>query len=182
MNSAANCRCCGRRPIRRAVVAGRGRAPHACRGGAVCCGRFHHADGGGRGRGRGRNSRRDAGAAPAYRAPTSTMAATSRCILPMANDFTVGLIDRPDAYGLMRTADHRRLDDPTRGIATSGRHGRSFSLGYRRRRDRVGADRHRRPTRPRPSSPTRSICRGIPPLSAVRPTNCSRTAISARGW
>jgi ApbE superfamily uncharacterized protein (UPF0280 family) len=42
--------------------------------------------------------------------------------------FTVGLVDRPDQPGLMQTtiieADH-----PTRGIATSGRHGRSFSLG-----------------------------------------------------
>jgi ApbE superfamily uncharacterized protein (UPF0280 family) len=42
--------------------------------------------------------------------------------------FTVGLIDRPDRPGLMRTAVID-ADDPTRGIATSGRHGRSFSLG-----------------------------------------------------
>jgi hypothetical protein len=42
--------------------------------------------------------------------------------------FTVGLIDRPDRHGLMRTAVID-ADDPTRGIATSGRHGRSFSLG-----------------------------------------------------
>jgi ApbE superfamily uncharacterized protein (UPF0280 family) len=42
--------------------------------------------------------------------------------------FTVGLVDRPDKPGLMATtviAAH----DPSRGIATSGRHGRSFSLG-----------------------------------------------------
>jgi ApbE superfamily uncharacterized protein (UPF0280 family) len=42
--------------------------------------------------------------------------------------FAVGLMDRPDQQGVMRTlvidADH-----PSRGIATSGRHGRSFSLG-----------------------------------------------------
>lgn len=42
--------------------------------------------------------------------------------------FTVGLMDRPDRYGVMRTmvidAGH-----PARGVATSGRHGRSFSLG-----------------------------------------------------
>jgi uncharacterized protein len=42
--------------------------------------------------------------------------------------FRVGLMDRPDRQGLMRTlvidAEH-----PSRGIATSGRHGRSFSLG-----------------------------------------------------
>jgi ApbE superfamily uncharacterized protein (UPF0280 family) len=42
--------------------------------------------------------------------------------------YTVGLIDRPDASGLMRTAVVR-ADDPIRGIATSGYHGRSFSLG-----------------------------------------------------
>jgi ApbE superfamily uncharacterized protein (UPF0280 family) len=42
--------------------------------------------------------------------------------------FTIGLIDRPDRHGLMRTAVID-ADDPSRGIATSGRHGRSFSLG-----------------------------------------------------
>jgi hypothetical protein len=42
--------------------------------------------------------------------------------------FAVGLIDRPDSNGLMRTVVID-ADDPTRGIATSGRHGRSFSLG-----------------------------------------------------
>ena len=42
--------------------------------------------------------------------------------------FTVGLADRPDAPGLMRTMTVH-ADDPSRGIATSGRHGRSFSLG-----------------------------------------------------
>ena len=42
--------------------------------------------------------------------------------------FAVGLMDRPDDHGLMRTMVIR-ADDPTRGVATSGRHGRSFSLG-----------------------------------------------------
>jgi ApbE superfamily uncharacterized protein (UPF0280 family) len=42
--------------------------------------------------------------------------------------FTVGLADRPDASGLMRTMVID-ADDPARGVATSGRHGRSFSLG-----------------------------------------------------
>jgi ApbE superfamily uncharacterized protein (UPF0280 family) len=42
--------------------------------------------------------------------------------------FTIGLIDRPDSQGLMRTMIIG-ADDPIRGIATSGRHGRSFSLG-----------------------------------------------------
>jgi uncharacterized protein len=45
-----------------------------------------------------------------------------------AEQFTVGLIDRPDRFGLMRTMIIR-ASDPSRGVATSGRHGRSFSLG-----------------------------------------------------
>jgi uncharacterized protein len=42
--------------------------------------------------------------------------------------FTVGLMDRPDGSGSIRsiTID---ADDPARGVATSGRHGRSFSFG-----------------------------------------------------
>jgi ApbE superfamily uncharacterized protein (UPF0280 family) len=42
--------------------------------------------------------------------------------------FVVGLAERPDAFGLMRTMIVD-ADDPVRGVATSGRHGRSFSLG-----------------------------------------------------
>jgi hypothetical protein len=42
--------------------------------------------------------------------------------------FCVGLMDRPDRQGVMRTMTID-ADDPSRGIATSGRHGRSFSLG-----------------------------------------------------
>lgn len=42
--------------------------------------------------------------------------------------FSIGLMDRPDALGSMRTISID-ADDPSRGIATSGRHGRSFSLG-----------------------------------------------------
>jgi ApbE superfamily uncharacterized protein (UPF0280 family) len=42
--------------------------------------------------------------------------------------FNVGLMDRPDTQGVMRTMTVD-ADDPVRGIATSGRHGRSFSLG-----------------------------------------------------
>ena len=50
--------------------------------------------------------------------------------LHLTNDeqFMVGLIDRPDRQGLVRTAIVR-AHDSTRGIATSGYHGRSFSLG-----------------------------------------------------
>jgi ApbE superfamily uncharacterized protein (UPF0280 family) len=42
--------------------------------------------------------------------------------------FTVGLAERPDAPGLIRTMIIDAAD-PSQGIATSGRHGRSFSLG-----------------------------------------------------
>src|SRR6476660_4885736 len=42
--------------------------------------------------------------------------------------FTVGLAERPDAPALMQTMDVH-ADDSSRGVATSGRHGRSFSLG-----------------------------------------------------
>jgi ApbE superfamily uncharacterized protein (UPF0280 family) len=42
--------------------------------------------------------------------------------------FTVGLVDRPDRPGLLQTTVIE-AGDPARGIATSGRHGRSFSLG-----------------------------------------------------
>ncbi len=42
--------------------------------------------------------------------------------------FTVGLAERPDVSGLLRTMIVH-AGDPTRGVASSGRHGRSFSLG-----------------------------------------------------
>ena len=42
--------------------------------------------------------------------------------------FSIGLMDRPDQLGVMRTVVVD-ADDAARGIATSGRHGRSFSLG-----------------------------------------------------
>jgi uncharacterized protein len=48
--------------------------------------------------------------------------------LAQREHFTVGLAERPDARGVMRTMVID-ADDPTRGVATSGRHGRSFSLG-----------------------------------------------------
>jgi len=42
--------------------------------------------------------------------------------------FSIGLMDRPDQHGVLRTLDID-ADDAARGIATSGCHGRSFSLG-----------------------------------------------------
>ena len=48
--------------------------------------------------------------------------------LAQGGRFTVGLMDRPDRFGLMRTMTIDACDT-SRGVATSGRHGRSFSLG-----------------------------------------------------
>ena len=48
--------------------------------------------------------------------------------LDAGQHFSVGLMDRPDRGGVMR-AIRVDADDPVRGVATSGRHGRSFSLG-----------------------------------------------------
>jgi uncharacterized protein len=48
--------------------------------------------------------------------------------LAEGEEFTVGLVDRPDRLGLMRTVSID-ADGLVRGVATSGRHGRSFSLG-----------------------------------------------------
>ncbi|MGJ5180870.1 UPF0280 family protein [Bradyrhizobium oligotrophicum] len=45
-----------------------------------------------------------------------------------AATFSVGLMDRPDAGGVLRRMI-LRADDAIGGVATSGRHGRSFSLG-----------------------------------------------------
>ncbi len=45
-----------------------------------------------------------------------------------AERFAVGLMDRPDHRGVMQTIQIE-AGDAARGIATSGRHGRSFSLG-----------------------------------------------------
>jgi ApbE superfamily uncharacterized protein (UPF0280 family) len=42
--------------------------------------------------------------------------------------FSIGLMDRPDQHGVLRALEIES-DDTARGIATSGRHGRSFSLG-----------------------------------------------------
>ena len=48
--------------------------------------------------------------------------------LARGEQFCMGLIDRPDRQGVIRTTIID-ADDPSRGVATSGRHGRSFSLG-----------------------------------------------------
>ena len=48
--------------------------------------------------------------------------------LTSGEQFTVGLVDRPDRHGVMRPMTIL-ADGPIRGVATSGRHGRSFSLG-----------------------------------------------------
>lgn len=48
--------------------------------------------------------------------------------LARGEHFSIGLMDRPDGAGVMRSI-RVDADEPVRGIATSGRHGRSFSLG-----------------------------------------------------
>jgi hypothetical protein len=48
--------------------------------------------------------------------------------LAPGEEFTIGLLDRPDQTGLMQ-AMTVHAGDAARGVATSGRHGRSFSLG-----------------------------------------------------
>lgn len=48
--------------------------------------------------------------------------------LARSEHFSIGLMDRPDRAGVMRSI-RVDADEPVRGIATSGRHGRSFSLG-----------------------------------------------------
>lgn len=48
--------------------------------------------------------------------------------LARGEHFSIGLMDRPDGAGVMRPM-RVDADDLVRGIATSGRHGRSFSLG-----------------------------------------------------
>ena len=48
--------------------------------------------------------------------------------LAPGESFKTGLIDRPDRPSVIGTA-LIRAEEPVRGIATSGRHGRSFSLG-----------------------------------------------------
>jgi uncharacterized protein len=48
--------------------------------------------------------------------------------LTQGQHFNIGLIDRPDRLGMMR-AMTIKSGDASRGVATSGRHGRSFSLG-----------------------------------------------------
>jgi ApbE superfamily uncharacterized protein (UPF0280 family) len=48
--------------------------------------------------------------------------------LGLGEEFKIGLMDRPDADGVLRMLSVD-ADDPVRGVATSGRHGRSFSFG-----------------------------------------------------
>jgi hypothetical protein len=48
--------------------------------------------------------------------------------LEKAKQFSIGVMDRPDRHGVMRTLTVN-AENSARGIATSGRHGRSFSLG-----------------------------------------------------
>jgi len=93
--------------------------------------------------------------------------------------FTVGLIDRPDRFGVMRTAEVR-ADDPTRGIATSGYHGRSFSLGIADAVTVLAA------TAAQADAAATIIANAVDlpghPAIVVRQTSFSRIAILVNGW
>jgi ApbE superfamily uncharacterized protein (UPF0280 family) len=88
--------------------------------------------------------------------------------------YCVGLIDRPDRPSLAGRVIID-ADGPVRGIATSGRRGRSFSLGIA---DSVTvlAGRQLRQTRQRQSSPTRSTFPTIQVSYAVPRAKFSSTA------
>ena len=92
--------------------------------------------------------------------------------------FAVGLMDRPDRPGLMRTIVID-ADDPVRGIATSGRHGRSFSLGI------ADAVTVLAKTASQADAAATIIANAVdlpghPAIIRCRPMNCSLTATSAR--
>ena len=93
--------------------------------------------------------------------------------------FTVGLMDRPDRHGADANDDRSMPMIPraaSRPAAATAAVFRSASPTP----SPCWRERRRRPMPPPPSSPMPSICPDIPPLSAVRPMNCSPTAISAR--
>ena len=80
--------------------------------------------------------------------------------------FTVGLMDRPDRHGVMRTM----IDRCRRSRRAASRPAAATAAVFRSALptpSRCWREPHRRPTPPPPSSPMRSICPGIPPSSAV---------------
>ena len=91
-----------------------------------CGKRIHHADGGGgRRSGRGNPEFDDRGRALA-RAYVNNGGDIALHLAPGAA-FSIGMIDRPDRPAVRQGGDIGCRQCP--GIATSGRHGRSFSLG-----------------------------------------------------
>ncbi|NDW05331.1 UPF0280 family protein [Jiella pacifica] len=66
-------------------------------------------------------------AAPLTRAYVNNGGDIALALSP-GTSFAIGLVDRPDKPSLFARS-HIQAADPVRGIATSGRHGRSFSLG-----------------------------------------------------
>ena len=92
---------------------------------------------------------------------------------------TLGLVDRPDRPSLFARASIA-AGDGIGGVATSGAPGRSFSLGVA---DAVTilARAPRRPTPPRPSSPTAWTFPATRASRAPPPAASSPTAISATG-
>ena len=127
-----------RPPVRRAAAVARAggrlargcRRPPEARGGATLRPvRLHHADGGGGRRGgRGGAGKHDR-VAPLTRAWVNN-GGDIALHLARGRSVTVGMVARPEPraptlFGSLVIAD----TDPTRGIATSGRYGRSFSRG-----------------------------------------------------
>ena len=161
----------------RSLAGGRGRAPHACGGRAVCGELFHHADGGGGRQRRRGDSRRDAGRSAARSRLCQQWrrhrAASGRRRAVHGRPDRPARQPRPDAHDghRCRRSDPRHRDQrPPRP---------QFLARHCRCRDGAGEEPPRGPTLPRPSSPMPSICPAIPPSFACRPTSCSPTAISA---
>ena len=75
--------------------------------------------------------------------------------------FSVGLMDRPDRYGVMRTMTVD-ADDPVARHRDQRPPWPQLFARHCRCRHRAGADRRRRPMPPPPSSPMPSICPAIP--------------------
>ena len=94
--------------------------------------------------------------------------------------FTVGLMDRPDRHGLMRTMVVD-AGDPTRGWRPAdGMDGVSRLASPTPLP--CSHERRRRPMRQPLLLPTPSICPGIPRSPVARPMNSRPTAISVHAW
>ena len=142
---------------------------------------FHHADGGGGRRRRRRDSGAMLAAGASLSAPTSTMAATSRCILRRGERLTVGLVDRPDRPRPDAHHGHRRRRPGARHCDQRPPRPQLFAR-HCRCRHRAGADRVAGRCRRHHHCQCGRSARTSRRSSAARPAICSPTAISARAW